>query len=472
MRIVQNTHDFLKIESLMSAPTSMNDTIAAIATATGKGGVGIVRLSGPDAYAIGTAITKSTLNPREAHYCALKDASGDILDHGIVLYFVSPHSYTGEDVVELQAHGGPVILGLLLKTAIKLGARMAKPGEFTERAFLNDKMDLAQAEAVVDLINSTTETAAKTALRSLSGEFSNTVQALLQRLIDIRMYIEAALDFPEEEIDFLSDSALIQRMNTLLEALQTVFQQSKQGQLIKDGMNVVILGQPNAGKSSLMNALSQENKAIVTDIAGTTRDVLENQIQIDGLPLNIIDTAGLRDTQDVVEAEGVKRAWQAVENADAVIVMIDASQGVQSQDNTILNQLPHKLPCLIGLNKIDLNPDYPHETGLLDSHPLQRIFPLSIETGEGLLELKTAMKEIMGYQQNNEGMYLARQRHLNALDDTLSHVQLAQTQLNLGMGELAAEELKLAQQHLGQITGEFTSDDLLGEIFSSFCIGK
>lgn len=465
----------------MTTQLSNTTTIAAIATATGKGGVGIVRVSGSLAKAIGEKIAGLPLNPREAHYRPFKNPHGDVMDYGIALYFSAPNSYTGEDVLELQAHGGPVVLGLILNAVITHGAQRAEPGEFTERAFLNEKMDLAQAEAVIDLINASTETAATAAMRSLNGGFSNTIDDLLQRLIDVRMYIEAALDFPEEEIDFLSDIQLNTRMQSVLASLKEVFHQSKQGQLIQDGMNVVILGQPNAGKSSLMNALCEEDKAIVTDIAGTTRDVLESQIQIDGLPLNIIDTAGLRDTQDVVEAEGVKRAWKAIEQADAVMVLVDVNtldveqKRLADQDLAIFKALPKHIPCVLCLNKADLQ-NTSHEVtntlSLPDMDTLHGPISLSMKTKQGLESLKAVLKTIIGYESTGEGVYLARQRHLDALSQTLEHTQLASEQLNHGMGELAAEELRFAQEHLSKITGTFTNDDLLGEIFGRFCIGK
>jgi len=449
------------------------DTIAAIATAPGKGGVGIVRLSGPLAAEIGEKISGVLPKPRYADYRPLANQTGEVLDHGIVIYFKAPHSYTGEDVFELQGHGGPVVLNLLLKTAVELGARIAAPGEFTERAFINEKMDLAQAEAVADLIESTTEQAARAATRSLQGDFSKRIQVLLDSLIHIRLYIEAALDFPEEEIDFLSDQQLHKRMHKLQADMASVTKSVRQGQLLREGMTVVILGQPNAGKSSLLNALSGSDTAIVTEIAGTTRDVLQQQIHIDGLPLNIVDTAGLRETEDVVEAEGVKRAWRAVQDADRVLLLVDASKGITAADEKIIADLPQDCDYDVIYNKIDLLPAYPHTV-------IPRIVPdehhtaihLSAGKNEGVELLAQHLEKSIGYEQNNEGIFTARQRHVDALKIAREHIELSAAQLNVSAGELAAEELRLAQEQLSKITGVFTNDDLLGEIFSSFCIGK
>ena len=448
------------------------DTIAAIATAPGKGGVGIVRLSGAKAAEIGKKISGVLPKPRYADYRPLSNQKGEVVDHGIVIYFKAPHSYTGEDVFEIQGHGGPVVLNLILKTAVEFGARIAAPGEFTERAFINEKMDLAQAEAVADLIESTTEQAARAASRSLQGDFSKRIQSLLDSLIHIRMYIEAALDFPEEEIDFLSDQQLHDRMNTLHNDMASVMKSVRQGQLLREGMTVVILGQPNAGKSSLLNALSGSDAAIVTDIAGTTRDVLQQQIHIDGLPLNIVDTAGLRETEDVVEAEGVKRAWRAVEDADRVLLLVDASKGITEADKKIIADLPDNCDYDIIYNKIDLLDN--------SADALPRIIPdehhtaiyLSAAKNEGVDLLAQHLEKSIGYEQNSEGLFTARQRHVDALLIADEHIEMSAGQLKVSAGELAAEELRLAQEQLSKITGAFTSDDLLGEIFSSFCIGK
>lgn len=450
--------------------THSSDTIAAIATAPGKGGVGIVRLSGEKAAEIGEKIAGILPAPRYADYRPLKNNTDEVIDHGIVIYFKAPNSYTGEDVFEIQGHGGPVVLNLILKTAVELGARIAAPGEFTERAFINEKMDLAQAEAVADLIESTTEQAARAASRSLQGEFSHRIQSLLDSLIHIRMYIEAALDFPEEEIDFLSDKQLHQRMQTLQSDMSSVMKSVRQGQLLREGMTVVILGQPNAGKSSLLNALSGSDAAIVTDIAGTTRDVLQQQIHIDGLPLNIIDTAGLRETDDVVEAEGVKRAWRAVEDADRVLLLVDASKGISEADQKIIKDLPPQCDYDVVYNKIDLCSQQPRIVEQDDDN--RTAIYLSAANNDGVDLLATHLEKSIGYEQNSEGLFTARQRHVDALQIADEHIELSAQQLAASAGELAAEELRLAQEQLSKITGAFTNDDLLGEIFSSFCIGK
>lgn len=458
-----------------------SDTIVAIATATGMGGVGIVRVSGSKAFEIAKAITRTSLSPRLAHYGAFKNTENNsVIDYGISLFFKAPHSYTGEDVVEFQAHGGTVVLNMLLKSVMALGARMARAGEFTERAFLNEKMDLAQAEAVADLIASTTEQSAQAAARSLSGAFSNTVNELLNALINIRMHIESALDFPEEEIDFLSDVQLTQKMQSLQLRMNDVTRSVKAGQLLREGMTVVILGQPNAGKSSLLNALTQNDSAIVTDIAGTTRDVLSEHIHIDGLPINLVDTAGLRETDDVVETEGVKRAWQAVERADKILLLMDAQTGFSEEDENILSQLLDKTskkstqtPIYVDavFNKVDLVSSHPNLPDSAKGHISNTLY-CSAKTGEGIDELKNWLKQSVGFEQNQESVFTARQRHIDALNNADEHIQTSAVHLQHGTGELAAEELRLAQEQLSSITGEFSSDDLLGEIFSSFCIGK
>lgn len=444
------------------------DTIAAIATAPGKGGVGIVRLSGPEAANIGGKLCRCTqIRPRYAHYTDFVDEAGEVLDAGIALYFAAPHSYTGEDVFELQAHGGPVVLNLLLKAAMDHGARLANPGEFTERAFLNDKLDLAQAEAVADLIESTTEESARAATRSLQGRFSETIFALLESLIQIRMYIEAALDFPEEEIDFLSDQQLTRRMQKLQKDMAAVRQSVRLGRLLREGMNVVILGRPNAGKSSLLNALSGNEAAIVTDIAGTTRDILQQQIHLDGLPLNVVDTAGVRETEDVVEVEGVKRAWSAVDDADRVLLLIDAQWGFDEEDARIARDLDKRgVDYDVVWNKMDLARETPIE------FPEHHNLYLSAVRGDGVNDLAEHLRQCMGFERDTESLFTARQRHVDALDSAHQSIEAAAGQLEAGAGELAADELRVAQEELSRITGEFSADDLLGEIFSRFCIGK
>jgi len=444
---------------------SSTDTIAAVATPSGRGGVGIIRVSGNDAPVIAEKILGQLPKPRYAVHCPFKDADNNNLDDGVALYFPAPHSFTGEHVLELQGHGGQVVLDMLLKRCVELGARIAQPGEFSERAFINDKLDLAQAEAIADLIDSSSEEAAKSALRSLQGDFSKLINQLLTQLIELRVYVEAALDFPEEEVDFLADKAINNRLDNIKLALDHVFSQAKQGSLLREGMNLVIAGRPNAGKSSLLNALSGNDVAIVTEIAGTTRDVVKEHINLDGMPLHIIDTAGLRDSDDVVEQIGIKKAWQAIKNADIVLVLRDDSLDDDSEHIALLDKIPAELPQLIVHNKIDKSG---HPAGIVNNE-----IYLSAKQGLGIDELKDQLKQRMGYQSNNEGSFIARRRHITALEETTTAVNNAEIQLKtFNAGELMAEELKLAQEALGQITGRYTPDDLLGEIFSSFCIGK
>jgi tRNA modification GTPase len=447
----------------------MADTIAAIATPPGKGGIGIVRISGPAVPALIERYFERPLLPRQAELRSFRDRDGVLLDRGIAVFFEAPHSYTGEHVLELQAHGGPVVLSLLLKCMLELGARAARPGEFTERAFLNDKMDLAQAEAVIDLIDSSSEQAARAAARSLQGAFSQTVEQLRDRLIRLRMHIEAALDFPEEEIDFLADTELAARMQELQQQLGDVRGSLRVGRLLKDGLNVLILGRPNAGKSSLLNRLAGREAAIVTEIAGTTRDVLREHIHIDGVPLHIIDTAGLRDSMDPVEREGVKRAWAEVGQADHVLLIVDDRIGISIEEEKIIHALPPEKPFDLIRNKIDLSGRPPFVDA---GHSRHKTIGLSARTGAGIELLLAHLKETIGGGQTLETAVTARQRHVECIGRVEHHVMLAAGQLQVGNGELAAEELKLAQQALNAITGEFHSDDLLGEIFSSFCIGK
>ena len=464
----------------MSAPST--DTIAAIATPAGRGGVGIVRVSGPCVRAIMVSVVGKILAPRFAHYGSFFEnfsnaaTQPQALDQGIALFFPGPHSFTGEDVLELQGHGGPIILDCVLREVIRLGARLAKPGEFSERAFLNDKLDLAQAEAIADLIDSTSEQAARSALRSLQGEFSQRIDALIEELTQLRMYVEAAIDFPEEEIDFLGDGKIARALDDLLDSLTVVIDNAAQGSLLREGMTIVIAGAPNAGKSSLLNALAGTDRAIVTAIAGTTRDVLREHIQIDGLPLHIIDTAGLRDSPDEVEREGIRRALREIERADHILLVVD--------DNNAADDLPSLLaatgwptetrvafadrPITVIRNKCDLSN---HAPALLAGSPSQVI--LSAKTGAGIDLLRNHLKDCIGFRGATEGLYLARRRHLDALQrarDLLLHGQheLAAHQA----GELLAEDLRLSQRALGEITGAVSADALLGRIFSSFCIGK
>lgn len=448
---------------------STTETIAAIATPLGRGGVGIVRVSGAKVPDIAKQVLGCLPAPRYAHYGNFLGAEGQVLDQGIALYFPNPHSFTGEDVLELQGHGGPVILQWLLERVVQLGARLAEPGEFSKQAFLNDKLDLAQAEAIADLIDASSQQAAKSALRSLQGAFSNEVNTLLEQLIQLRIYVEAAIDFPEEEIDFLSDGKVAGELQSILTQLHQVLASAQQGVLSREGMSVVILGRPNAGKSSLLNALSGRESAIVTDIAGTTRDIVKEEIQVDGLPLHILDTAGLRETTDAVEQIGVARAWSALEEADRVLVVVQANESIHPEDEAILAKLPSHLPLTLIHNKVDLIEKSP---GLVELDDKTEIW-LSAKHHFGLDLLKDHLKKDMGYQQTAEGVFMARKRHLDALQRALDFVETGQTQLQqFAAGELLAEDLRQAQQALSEITGQFSSDDLLGRIFTSFCIGK
>ena len=442
------------------------DTIAAIATPTGRGGVGIVRVSGPKCLEIADKILKKTPTPRNADYCPFYDDNDDIIDHGIALFFKNPHSFTGEDVLELQGHGGPVVMDMLLKRVCELGARVANAGEFSERAFLNDKLDLAQAEAIADLIEADSIEAARAAVRSMEGEFSHLITDLVEQLIQLRIYVEAALDFPEEEIDFLADAHVSNELESLVNSITNVANSAKQGAILREGMTVVIAGRPNAGKSSLLNALSGRESAIVTHIEGTTRDVLREHIQIDGMPLHVIDTAGLRETDDPVEQEGVRRAWLEIEKADRILLVVDQQQ---PDDDTLIENLPKNIQQTRIHNKIDISGE---KAGEKETEQGLQI-ALSAKTGDGIDLLKEHLKQCMGYEQSTEGKFMARRRHLTAINIADQAIQAAQQNLQtVQAGELIAEELKTAQNSLSEITGEFSSDDLLGRIFSSFCIGK
>ena len=442
----------------------INDTIAAIATPSGQGGVGIIRISGIKAAEIAEIICGLCPVPRYAHYGMFTGANKTTIDSGLTLYFKKPFSFTGEDVVEFHAHGGPVVLDILLKEIFQYGVRPARAGEFTERAFLNDKIDLAQAEAIADLIAADSEQAARAATRSLQGEFSAIIHQLVEELIQLRIYVESALDFPEEEIDFLADDAIANKLIAVKQKLSAVKKSAQQGRLLKEGMTVVIAGKPNAGKSSLLNQLAGQESAIVTEIPGTTRDILREHIQIDGLPLHIIDTAGLRDSDDIVEQEGVKRAKQMIEKADRILFVVD----IKDNDKTVLETLPQGIGITTIFNKIDTENRSPEIT----ENKKTKIY-LSAKTGDGIDLLKQHLKNCMGYQQKTEGQFIARRRHLDAIDKTEQHLKIADKNLHqLKAGELLAEELRLAQEVLSSITGEFSSDDLLGRIFSDFCIGK
>ncbi len=447
------------------------DTIAAIATAPGRGGVGIVRVSGKKVVEIAEAVLGQLPKPRYAVYGDFLGKEGEVLDKGIALYFPNPHSFTGEDVLELQGHGGPVVLQWLLNRVVELGARLAEPGEFSKQAFMNDKLDLAQAEAIADLIDSSSDQAARSALRSLQGDFSREVNALVEATIRLRIYVEAAIDFPEEEIDFLSDGKVASDLQGILDRLHSVFESAKQGALLREGMSVVILGRPNAGKSSLLNALSGKESAIVTDIAGTTRDIVKEEINIDGMPLHILDTAGVREATDQVEQIGIERAWQALDNADRVLVMLQAGEAIHAEDQIILDRLPAHIPVTLIRNKIDLINHAPMVE--VEAESQRTVVWLSAKQKLGLELLRDHLKTEMGFKQTGEGVFMARKRHLDALELALTWTLNGQQQLEgFAAGELLAEDLRLAQQALSEITGRFTSDDLLGRIFTSFCIGK
>ncbi len=438
------------------------ETIAAQATPPGRGGVGIIRVSGPMAAQVATELLGVTPKARHAWYGRFLDADQATIDEGIALYFIAPNSFTGEDVLELQGHGGPVVMDCLLQRILSLGVRMANPGEFSERAFLNDKVDLAQAEAIADLIDASSKQAAKSAINSLQGEFSNKIHALVEKLIKLRIYVEAAIDFPDEEIDFLSDGKVAKDLATITTELQQVLDTAQQGALLRDGMTVVIAGKPNAGKSSLLNRLSGQETAIVTDIPGTTRDVLREKILIDGMPVHIVDTAGLRESDDIIEQEGVRRAEQEIAKADRVLYVNDASKNQTPE----IDEKFAKEKITLVQNKIDL----------VDSqtiHPNITTINVSAKTGLGMELLRSHLKDCMGYHNQTEGQFIARRRHISALETAKSAMIKAERQLTeYKAGELVAEELNQAQRSLSEITGDFTSDELLGRIFSEFCIGK
>ena len=479
-----------------------HDPIVAVATAPGKGAVGVVRVSGRNVGALIEALCGRPLRAREASYGAFADGDGSAIDHGLAIHFPAPHSYTGEDVLELQAHGGPVVLQLLVKRCLAVaqaqaaldprhalaGLRLAQPGEFTQRAFLNDKVDLAQAEAIADLIDASTEQAARSATRSLAGAFSQQVHGLRDALVHLRTLVEATLDFPEEEIDFIESYGVREKLATLHAQLAALQQQTKQGALLREGLQVVIAGQPNVGKSSLLNALAGEELAIVTPIAGTTRDVVRQSIQIEGVPLHIIDTAGLRGAHegeaDAVERIGMDRAWSQLERADVVLFLHDLTRQTEvehlAHDTAIATELAARLPVGVPVihlwNKLDSAADVAQAT---DTNRALAALPgsslaLSAKTGAGLAELRQTLLQQVGWTQQSEGLFIARARHVQALADVDAHLQLAAEHVQPGvvMLDLMAEELRLAQQSLAAITGEFSADDLLGSIFSTFCIGK
>jgi len=453
--------------------------IAAIATAPGRGGIGVVRVSGKNIAAVMQAVCGTTeLKPRYATYLPFLNADGTSIDQGIAIYFKAPHSYTGEDVLELQGHGGPVVMQMLLARCLEagrdIGLRVAQPGEFTHRAFLNDKLDLAQAEAVADLIEASTEAAAKSASQSLSGVFSQTIRELVDKVIHLRMLVEATLDFPEEEIDFLEKSDARGQLERIRANLNEVFEQAAQGALLREGLNVVLAGQPNVGKSSLLNALAGSDVAIVTPIAGTTRDKVTETIQMEGIPLHIIDTAGIRDAGDEVERIGIERTWGEVNKADVILHLLDASRGPTRADEDIVERLPDGVPVVRVWNKIDLSGHKP----AVDRMPDATHVYLSATDRRGIDFLRRELLRVAGWQQTGESRFLARERHLLALKAARDHLEVAaahaakDNQTSDQALDLLAEELRIAQERLNSITGEFTSDDLLGVIFSRFCIGK
>lgn len=447
-------------------PSADTDTIAAIATAPGRGGIGVIRVSGKQVPTIAASIAGCLPVPRLATLSRFLGGANEALDEGIALYFPAPHSYTGEDVLELQGHGGPAVLQMVLRRCLALGARLAEPGEFSKRAFLNDKLDLAQAESVADLIDAASETAAKSAMRSLQGEFSKQVHALTDALIELRMLVEATLDFPEEEIDFLQRADAFGKLNAIQTQLDGVLKTARQGALLREGLQIVLIGQPNVGKSSLLNRLAGEEVAIVTAIPGTTRDTIRQHIELEGIPLHIIDTAGLRDTQDEVERIGIARTWSAIEKANLALLLIDASKGVVAPDLEILEKMPRNLPVLKVFNKIDLSGGAPRQA---EAGGETEIY-LSAKNGQGIDFLHDHILRIAGWQPSGEGVFIARERHVRALSAAKEHLIAAKDRQN--QLEFFAEELRLAQNALSSITGEFNADDLLGEIFSRFCIGK
>jgi tRNA modification GTPase len=446
------------------------ETIAATATPTGRGGVAVVRISGNQAQSLMPALLGREIPPRRACFLPFLDENGSIVDSGIALFFPAPHSYTGEDILELQCHGSPVVLDILLRTLQNLGVRLARPGEFSLRAFLNNKIDLAQAEAVSDLIESATEAAARSAQNTLQGVFSKAVDTLVEQLIQLRLYVEAAIDFSDEDIDFLSENGIGEKLEMLLQQLARTQQSARQGALLREGLTLVIAGKPNVGKSSLLNYLAGRETAIVTSQAGTTRDILREYIQIDGMPLHLIDTAGLRDSDDIIEQEGIRRAKAAMQNAGRILLIADDGNQQANGDDTVFNGLPSHVPITFIHNKIDISGAEP--TIQTDGACVH--IKLSVKTGAGIDLLKSHLKQIAGYNDNGgESAFTARRRHLDALQQAHNHMTGALAQINqTGALELIAEELRLAQQALSEITGKFTTEDLLDRVFSSFCIGK
>lgn len=443
-----------------------SDTICALATAYGQSGIGVIRVTGPLSKSISKKILHQDLQPRYAYYGSFFDNDNNLIDKGVAIAFPGPNSYTGEDVVEFQGHGGVSVIRKLLATIISLDVRVAEPGEFTKRAFLNGKMDLVQAEAVQDLIQSSSEESALSAVRSLTGEFSEKINQILSKLISLRVFVEATIDFSDEEIDFLESHEVSSKLHSLKLTLLNILESANQGAILRDGIHVAIAGKPNAGKSSLLNSLTKQPSAIVTDVAGTTRDVLKETIQIDGMPIHIIDTAGLHNSDNIIEQEGIRRAHTEINNADVVLLVYDASD--KSVDLSILPESVKDKPKIVIKNKIDLTGS---KTGIQKIQNNPEI-SISAKNGDGINIVRKALADFAGLNSNTEGVFLARKRHIIAINETLSFINSAISQLDGGASELVAEDLRQAGMHLGQITGEFSSDDLLGQIFSSFCIGK
>ena len=443
-----------------------SNTICALATAYGQSGIGVIRVTGPLSKSISKKILHQDLQPRYAYYGSFFDNDNNLIDKGVAIAFPGPNSYTGEDVVEFQGHGGVSVIRKLLETIISLDVRVAEPGEFTKRAFLNGKMDLVQAEAVQDLIQSSSEESALSAVRSLTGEFSEKINQILSKLISLRVFVEATIDFSDEEIDFLESHEVSSKLHSLKVTLLNILESANQGAILRDGIHVAIAGKPNAGKSSLLNSLTKQPSAIVTDVAGTTRDVLKETIQIDGMPIHIIDTAGLHNSDNIIEQEGIRRAHTEINNADVVLLVYDASD--KSVDLSILPESVKDKPKIVIKNKIDLTGS---KTGIQKIQNNPEI-SISAKNGDGINIVRKALADFAGLNSNTEGVFLARKRHIIAINETLSFINSAISQLDGGASELVAEDLRQAGMHLGQITGEFSSDDLLGQIFSSFCIGK
>ena len=442
------------------------DVIAAVATAPGRGGIGVVRISGADLKSWFLPLLGKIPKARYAAFASFLSGDGSVIDQGIALYFPAPHSYTGEDVLELQGHGGPVVLQLVLQRCLELGARVAEPGEFTKRAFLNEKLDLAQAESVADLIDASTAAAARSAMRSLSGEFSDCIHGMERSLIDLRLLVEATLDFPEEEIDVMRDTDAMARLASVQSKLHEVLARARRGSVLRNGLQVVLVGQPNVGKSSLLNRLAGFERAIVTAVPGTTRDALREHVEIEGVPLHVIDTAGLRETEDEVERIGISRTWNEIARADVILLLVDAREGVADEDLDILGRLPADVERITISNKSDVADKQP---GRRDAGGSVEI-TLSAKTGEGVELLRGELLRVAGFQYGGGDVFAARERHLQALLAAERHLELAGQQAT--HAELFAEELRLCQEAIGLITGKFSADDLLGEIFSRFCIGK